>query len=238
MNSKKVQRSAKRDVGELRRRARKILPGLERLYPDARVMLDFKTPLQLLVATILAAQCTDERVNQVTPALFGQYPSAKDLAGADPAQLEAMIRPTGFFRSKARSLIGCCRALADRHGGEVPRSLEELTALPGVGRKTANIILWNAFGIPGIAVDTHVGRVASRIGLAGSDDPDTIEAQLCELFPRERWGMATHLIGFHGRKTCHARSPNCPACAIRDLCDWPQKTPALARPAGRPAARR
>ncbi len=238
MGGKKVRRAGKRDVGEVRRQARKLLPILERLYPDARVMLDFRAPLQLLVATILAAQCTDERVNQVTPALFKRYPSAKDFAEADPAQLEEMIRPTGFFRSKARSLIGCCRHLVERHGGEVPRTLEELTALPGVGRKTANIILWNAFGIPGIAVDTHVGRVAVRIGLAASHDPDTIEAQLCEILPREGWGIVTHLIGFHGRKTCFARKPNCPACAIRELCDWPQKTPALARTAGALAARR
>jgi len=149
-----------------------------------------------------------------------------------------MVRSTGFFRSKARSVIGCCRELAGRHGGEVPRTLEGLTALPGVGRKTANVLLWNAFGLPGIAVDTHVGRVATRIGLAATDDPDEIEAQLCELFPRERWGVVTHLMGFHGRKTCFARKPNCPACAIRDLCDWPHKTPGAARPAGPVATRR
>jgi endonuclease-3 len=234
----KVGRAVKRDLAELRRRARRILPILEKLYPDARVMLEFQTPLQLLVATILAAQCADERVNQVTPALFKKYQTAKDFAEGDPAQLEEMIRPTGFFRSKTRSLIACCRHLVERHAGQVPRTLEELTALPGVGRKTANILLWNAFGIPGIGVDTHVGRVAGRIGLANADDPDGIEAQLCELLPRERWGTATHLLGFHGRKTCYARKPNCPACAIRNLCDWPQKTPALPRPAAKPAARR
>ncbi len=225
MSPRKGARRAKRDVGELKRRAGKILPVLERLYPDARVMLDFRTPLQLLVATILSAQCTDERVNQVTPILFRRYPTARDFAAADPAALEAMVRSTGFFRSKARSVIGCCRAMVERHGGDVPRTLEELTTLPGVGRKTANVVLWNAFRIPGLAVDTHVGRVATRIGLAASDDPDVIEAQVCELYPSERWGIVTHLIGFHGRKTCFARKPSCPGCGIRTLCDFPAKTP-------------
>ncbi len=238
MRAKKVQRAAKRDVGELKRRARKILPRFEKLYPDARVMLDFKDALQLLVATILAAQCTDERVNQVTPALFRRYPTAKVFAEADPAELEGMIRSTGFFRSKARSVIGCCRQIVQQHGGEVPRTMEELTALPGVGRKTANVVLWNAFGVPGIAVDTHVGRVAVRIGLAASEEPDTIEAQLSELFPRERWGIVTHLVGFHGRRTCFARKPNCPACPIRGLCDWPQKTLAARQPPRKATARR
>ncbi|HEY7676469.1 MAG TPA: endonuclease III [Candidatus Methylomirabilis sp.] len=239
MSPKAAQRRAKtRSAAELKRRARKILPILEKLYPDARVMLDFLTPLQLLVATILAAQCTDERVNQVTPALFRRYRTARDFAEAEPAELEGMIRATGFFRSKARSVIGCSRAIAERHGGEVPRTLEDLTSLPGVGRKTANVLLWNAFHIPALAVDTHVGRVVNRIGLAASDDPDTIEAQVCELFPRERWGIVTHLIGFHGRKTCSARKPNCPACAIRDVCDFPDKTPATAKHPSRTAAGR
>jgi endonuclease III len=236
MSASKAKRGKRRDVAELKRRAHKILPLFEKLYADARVMLDFKTPLQLLISTILAAQCTDERVNQVTPGLFRRYRSAKDFAGADPAELEQMIRSTGFFRSKARSVIGCCRAIVERHGGEVPRTMEELTALPGVGRKTANIVLWNAFEIPGLAVDTHVGRVANRIGLAASDDPDTIEAQLCELVPRERWGIATHALGFHGRRTCFARKPNCPGCAIRDLCDYPAKTPSPAAAPSRKAA--
>ena len=235
MSPKPAARAKRRDVAALKRRARRLLPILEQLYPDARVMLDFKTPLQLLIATILAAQCTDERVNQITPALFRRYRTAQDLAEADPAELEEMIRPTGFFRSKARSIMGCCRQIVEGHDGQAPRTMEELTALPGVGRKTANIILWNAFGIPGLAVDTHVSRVANRIGLAASDDPDTIEAQLCELFPRERWGIVTHLIGFHGRKTCFARKPNCPACTIRSLCDYPAKTPPPGTP--RPSRR-
>jgi endonuclease-3 len=205
-------------------------------------MLTFTTPLELLIATILAAQCTDERVNQITPALFRRYPTARDFADADPADLEEMVRSTGFFHAKTRSVIGCCRYLVEHHGGEVPRTMEELTRLPGVGRKTANVVLWNAFRIPGIAVDTHVGRVATRIGLADAEDPDRIEAQLCELFPRERWGSVTHLIGHHGRRTCFARKPNCPGCAIRDLCDWPAKTPgppaAGAPKAAKPAPRR
>ena len=146
-----------------------------------------------------------------------------------------MIRPTGFFRSKAKSVMGCCRHLVAQHGGEVPRTMEELTRLPGVGRKTANVVLWNAFRIPGLAVDTHVGRVSQRLGLADRDDPDSIEESLCELFPQEQWGVVTHLIGHHGRRTCLARKPDCPGCAIRTLCDWPAKTPGPARsPSRRP----
>src|SRR5262249_29166575 len=155
------------------------------------------TPLQLLVATILAAQCTDERVNQVTPALFRAYPTAADLAGANPATLEGEIRSTGFFRAKTRAIMGMARALVERHGGEVPRALEALTALPGVGRKTANVVLGNAFGIPGIAVDTHVFRVSQRLGLAKADDPDRLEAQLVEVIPRPRWTRFCHLLQAH-----------------------------------------
>ena len=238
VSPKQATRAKPRDVAALKRRARKILPILKKLYPDARVMLDFKTPLQLLIATILAAQCTDERVNQVTPSLFGRFRTVRDFAAANPAELEAMIRPTGFFRSKARSVLGCCGQILERHGGEVPRNLEELTALPGVGRKTANVLLWNAFGVPGLAVDTHLGRVVNRIGLAASADPDTIEAQVCQLFPRERWGIVTHLIGFHGRKTCFPRKPNCPGCAIRDLCEFPDKTPSPTATRSSPKAAR
>ena len=171
-------------------RARAITARLEQAYPDANIALRFETPLQLLVATILAAQCTDERVNQVTPGLFGTYHTATDFAGASPATLEGEVRSTGFFRAKTRAIIGMARALVERHGGEVPRTMEDLTALPGVGRKTANVLLGNAFGVPGIAVDTHVFRVSQRLGLAKADDPDRVEAQLAEVIPRPRWTLS------------------------------------------------
>jgi endonuclease III len=207
-----------------RARARKILRALTKAYPDAKIALDFRTPLELLVATILAAQCTDARVNQVTPALFGKYRTAGDWARAALATLEREIHSTGFFRAKARSIVGMARALAERHGGEVPRTREALVALPGVGLKTANVVLGNAFGEPAIAVDTHVFRVAQRLGLAKSDDPTRIHDQLVEVLPRREWTRATHLLTTHGRRTCSARAPLCPACPVKALCPWPGKT--------------
>jgi endonuclease-3 len=207
-----------------RARARRILNTLQRAYPDAKIALDFRTPFELLAATILSAQCTDERVNMVTPGLFRAYPSARALAGADPAALEQAIRSTGFFRAKARSLLGMARALVERHGGEVPREREALTALPGVGLKTANVVLGNAFGVDALAVDTHVFRVSQRLGLAKSDDPEEIHDQLVTILPRGRLTQGTHLLITHGRRTCLARKPACPACAIRPLCPWPGKT--------------
>jgi len=207
-----------------RARARKILQALERAYPDAKIALDFGTPLQLLVATILSAQCTDERVNMVTPALFKTYPSAEALARAKPDKLEAAIRSTGFYRAKTRSLLGMAKALVERHGGEVPRTREALTELPGVGLKTANVVLGNAFGEDALAVDTHVFRVAQRLGLARSDDPDEIHDQLLEVIPRGQRTRATHLLITHGRRTCVARKPACPVCPVRALCPWPDKT--------------
>jgi endonuclease-3 len=224
-----------------RARARRILTRLEGAYPDATIALRFETPLQLLVATILAAQCTDERVNQVTPALFRKYRTAADLAAADPATFEAEIHSTGFFRAKTRAILGMARALLDRHRGEVPRTLAELTALPGVGRKTANVVLGNAFGVPGIAVDTHVFRVTQRLGLARADEPDALEAQLAEVVPRPQWTRFCHLIQAHGRQVCVARLPLCPTCPVRPLCPWPTKTgsaPARAAAAPRRAAPR
>jgi endonuclease-3 len=176
------------------------------------------------VATVLSAQCTDERVNQVTASLFQRYRRAEDYAKADPATFEAEIRSTGFFRAKTRSVLGMARALVDRHRGEVPRTLEALTALPGVGRKTANVVLGNAFGVPGIAVDTHVFRVTQRLGLAKADAPDALEAQLAEVVPRAGWTRFCHLIQAHGRRVCHARVPACPSCPVRALCPWPGKT--------------
>jgi endonuclease-3 len=207
-----------------RARARALIRQLERAYPDATIALRFRTPLELLVATILAAQCTDERVNQVTASLFRKYRTAADYAAADPATFEREIRPTGFFRAKTRSVLGMARALVERHGGQVPRTLEALTALPGVGRKTANVVLGNAFGIPGIAVDTHVFRVTQRLGLAKGDDPDAIEAQLAEVIPRAKWTRFCHLVQAHGRRVCRARTPACPACPVRALCPWPGKS--------------
>ncbi len=204
-------------------RVRKILDLLAAAYPEARIELHFSTPLELLVATILSAQCTDARVNLVTPHLFKKYPSARAYAEADPATLEAEIRSTGFFRSKARNIIACCRKLVRDFGGRVPRTLEELTSLPGVGRKTANIILYNAYGTPGFAVDTHVARVTNRLGLVDTEEPDRIEEQMCRLLPRETWGQATHLFIFHGRRSCQAKQPRCPACPVRFLCPWPGK---------------
>jgi endonuclease-3 len=205
-------------------RAKKILAILEATYPDARVTLDYKNPFQLLIATILAAQCTDERVNQVTKHLFKKYRTPHDFANADPAELEEAIRPTGFYRNKAKSIIGCCKMLVGEYGGQVPRTMEQLIRLPGVWRKTANIVLGNAFGLSeGIAVDTHVTRLANRLGLAQSDKQDEIEQQLCRVIPREKWTLITHLLIFHGRTACKAQRPDCPHCPVRHLCPWPHK---------------
>jgi endonuclease-3 len=214
-----------RETADARRaRARKILQALERAYPDARIALNFRSPFELLVATILSAQCTDERVNLVTPDLFRAYPDARELARARPERLEEQIRSTGFFRAKTRSLLGMARAVVERHGGEVPSERGALTALPGVGLKTANVVIGNAFGGDALAVDTHVFRVSQRLGLARSDDPDAIHDQLVALLPRGRLTRATHLLIVHGRRTCVARKPLCPACPVRTLCPWPGKS--------------
>ncbi len=207
-----------------RKRATKLVATLKKAYPDAKIALDFETPLELLVATILAAQCTDERVNMVTPALFGKYRSARDWARIPAGTLEREIRSTGFFRAKTRSILGMARALVERHGGEVPRSRESLVALPGVGLKTANVVLGNAFGEQAVAVDTHVFRVSQRLGLARSDDPDRIHDQLVQVLPAKELTLATHLMTTHGRRTCKARGPLCPACPVKALCPWPEKT--------------
>ena len=221
-----------RETSEARRaRARKIIRLLERAYPDATIALRFTTPLELLVATILAAQCTDERVNQVTESLFRRYRTPAEYARADPATFEREIRPTGFFRAKTRAILGMARVLLERHGGEVPRAIGALTALPGVGRKTANVVLGNAFGIPGIAVDTHVFRVSQRLGLAKAEAPDRVEAQLAEIVPRPAWTHFCHLLQAHGRRICLARKPACPTCPVRALCPWPGTTSAT--PTGR-----
>jgi len=207
-----------------RARARKILTLLQRAYPDAKIALTFSTPLELLVATILSAQCTDERVNMVTPGLFRKYPTAHALATADPMKLEGDIRSTGFFRAKTRSLLGMARGLVERHDGVVPADRRALTALPGVGLKTANVVLGNAFGQDALAVDTHVFRVSQRLGLAKSEDAEEIHDQLVNVLPRGRLTQGTHLLIIHGRRTCVARKPACPKCSVRALCPWPGKT--------------
>jgi endonuclease-3 len=215
-------------LAEKKARARKIVARLDRAYPDARTELHFTTPLDLLVATILSAQCTDERVNAVTAELFKKYRTAADWAGVPLPVLEHEIHSTGFFRAKARSLSGMARGLVERHAGEVPRTLDELVTLPGVGRKTANVVLGNAFGIPALAVDTHVLRVSQRLGLARGEDPEKIHDQLCELLPRPSWTKASHLLILHGRRVCFARKPACPTCPVLGLCPWSGKTKAVA----------
>ena len=196
----------------------KILDILQKEYPAARVTLDFKDPLQLLVATILAAQCTDERVNRVTKDLFKKYRTAVDFSKADLHPLEEEIRSTGFFHNKAKNIISCCRDIVNKFNGEVPRTLEDLTSLAGVGRKTANIILGNAFGRQAIAVDTHVKRVTHRLGWAKSDDPDKIEFELMKVIPEERWTLACHQLVSHGRNICIAKKPKCSLCHVAGLC--------------------
>lgn len=191
---------------------------LRRGYPDVHCELDFQTPLQLLVATILSAQCTDVRVNKVTPALFARYPEAEDYASADRTELEEYIRSTGFYRNKANSLIGLGAALTERFGGEVPNKLEDLVTLPGIGRKTANVVLGNAFGIPGITVDTHFGRLVRRWGWTELEDPVKVEHAVGELIPRKEWTELSHLVIFHGRRVCHARKPACGACFLAKSC--------------------
>jgi len=196
-----------------------LLERLEEAYPAARCALDHASAYELLVATILSAQCTDVRVNLVTPALFARFPRPADLARAGLAEVEELIRSTGFFRNKAKSLVGLGRALVERHGGRVPDSMEALVALPGVGRKTANVVLGNAFGKnEGIVVDTHVARLAQRLGLSQRDDPEKIERDLMVLVPPPAWALWSHLLIFHGRQVCAARKPRCSACALADLC--------------------
>ncbi|MFD5736393.1 endonuclease III [Streptomyces sioyaensis] len=200
------------------RRARRINRELAELYPYAHPELDFTNPFELLVATVLSAQTTDLRVNQTTPRLFAVCPTPEDMAAMDPERLEELIRPTGFFRAKAKSLLGLSAALRDRFGGEVPGRLEDLVTLPGVGRKTANVVLGNAFGVPGITVDTHFGRLARRFGWTTAEDAEKVEADVAGIFPKSEWTMLSHRVVFHGRRVCHSRKPACGACAIAPLC--------------------
>lgn len=212
---------------ENKRRTRRILGILDKAIPEPQVALDHRDAFQLLVATVLSAQCTDERVNAVTPCLFAQYPGAAKLARADPVELEGIIRPTGFFKSKAKSLIGCARGLCELYGGEVPGTMDELVRLPGVGRKTANVVLGSCFDVPSIVVDTHVKRVAGRLGLSVSDDPNRIEEDLMSLLPKGRWTRGSLQLLLHGRYTCRARIPLCVGCPLRSECPFPGKSGSL-----------
>jgi endonuclease-3 len=204
-------------------RVTNIIKVLSKDIPDSTIALNFSTPFELLIATILSAQCTDVRVNEVTKGLFKKYRSPKDYAEAESKELEEDIRPTGFYRNKAKSIQRSCQELVDRFGGKVPKTLEALVTLPGVGRKTANVLLGNAFGIPGIVVDTHVRRVSQRIGLTKNDDPVKIEFDLMEIVPKEEWTHFSNLLVWHGRRTCMARKPLCETCTIRKWCDYGSK---------------
>jgi len=205
------------------KRVKEMIKILSKEIPDSRIALEFSNPLELLIATILSAQCTDVKVNQVTEGLFKKYRSARDYAEADLAEFEEDIRPTGFYRNKAKSILKCCQELLARFGGKVPETLEELVRLPGVGRKTANVILGNAFEIPGIVVDTHVHRLSQRIGLTKKDDPIKIELDLMQIVPKEEWTHFSNLLIWHGRRTCVARKPLCEQCSIRKWCDYGSK---------------
>ena len=217
-------------------RARRVLAALEAQHPNATTELRYDDAYQLLVATILSAQCTDARVNQVTPALFRRFPNARALASADVPELEGLIKSTGFFRSKARALIGMATEVLERHGGAIPPRMEELVALPGVGRKTANVVLGHALGVPGLAVDRHVLRVANRLGLVESDDPEVVEAKLCQLLAPDRWVVASDTLILHGRRVCQPK-PRCDACSARALCPYWRLHWGASRGA-RPGARR
>jgi len=203
---------------KLRERIPLLLAKLEDAYPDAHCALHFHNAFELLVATILSAQCTDERVNMVTPGLFAEYPSASDMIEARQDQIEEIIRSTGFFRAKAKSILGAARIIVEHFDGEVPDTLDELVKLPGVGRKTANVVLGNAFGIPGITVDTHVGRLSRRLGLTKLDDPVKVEFALNKLIPQSEWTIFSHRLIFHGRRVCSARKPVCSECTLIDVC--------------------
>jgi len=230
-------RSAKRFAKETpigrKRRARKMAQQLAEIHPDAHCELDFTTPLELAVATILSAQCTDKKVNEVTPIVFAKYRSAADYAGADRSELEIILRPTGFFRAKTDSLIKLGQALLERHDGELPGKLDQLVALPGIGRKTANVILGNAFGVPGITVDTHFRRLVNRFGWVSEEDPVKIEFLVADLISKRDWTMLSHRIIFHGRRVCHARKPACGACTLAPLCPSYGTGPTEAAPAAK-----
>lgn len=216
---KAVPKRKKKRGAELKAHALEVLSRLRKEYPDAHCELDFETPLQLLIATILSAQCTDKRVNMVTPELFRSFPDAESLSTADPEKLEELVRSTGFFRNKTKSLLGMSAAVAQRHGGNIPSTMDELVKLPGVGRKTANVVLGNAFNLnEGVVVDTHVGRLSIRLGFTNETDPVKVEQVLMSLIPRDDWTLVSHLLIFHGRRVCIARVPRCESCVLADVC--------------------
>ncbi len=202
----------------LKKQAQRVGLGLAKLYPEAHCALEHANPFQLLIATILSAQCTDKTVNKVTPALFARFPDARAFAVADLAEVEQFVKSTGFYRSKAKNIIACSRAIMEQHGGAVPASLESLTKLPGVGRKTANVVLGDSFGIPGVVVDTHVHRLSRRLGLTKEDTAEKIEQELMRLFPEKEWTVLGHRLIFHGRQVCDARKPRCEACTLAAFC--------------------
>lgn len=209
---------ARSELRERQRHAARVVRMLAKQYPDAKCSLNYANPLQLLIATILSAQCTDERVNKVTPALFARFPDAKAFAEAKPEEVERLIQSTGFYRNKARSIIGCCKAIVEQHGGEVPGTLEELVRLPGVGRKTANVVLGNAFGVPGLVVDTHVLRLSRRLGLTREKTPEKVEQDLMRILPPKEWVAFGHRMIYHGRQICQARKPRCEICPLAEVC--------------------
>ena len=201
-----------------KKRALEIIKRLKNKFPEAKIELNFKNPIALVVATILSAQCTDKRVNMVTPHLFKKYKTAKDYANANIRTFEKEIHSTGFYRAKAKNIIGCMKEIVKRFSGKVPNRMEDLVALPGIGRKTANVILGNIYGVPGLVVDTHMNRVANRLGLTDQQDPVKIEFELNEIIPKKEWTLFSHLIIWHGRRTCFARKPKCVECYLNDLC--------------------
>ena len=204
-------------------KAAAIIGVLDRLYPEAGCSLDYTDPLQLMISTQLAAQCTDARVNMVTPGLFSKYPTVHDFAAADILELEQEIRSTGFYHNKAKNIINACKMIISDFGGRVPTNLEDMLKLPGVGRKTANLVLADCFGIPGVVVDTHCARLSNRIGLSSNEDPVKIEYDLMEALPKESWSRFCHQLVYHGRAVCNARKPECDRCEIRKFCDYGQK---------------
>lgn len=219
VTTRSVKKRRKLRVAELPAHAKEVVDRLKKQYPDARTELNFENPFQLLVATILSAQCTDKRVNMVTPELFRTFPTARELACAEVERLEEMIKSTGFFRNKTKSLLGMSAAIVERHDGEVPRTMEELVNLPGVGRKTANVVLGNSLGVnEGVVVDTHVGRLAVRLGFTNETDPVKVEQVLMRIIPRDDWVIVSHLLIFHGRRVCVARVPRCGDCVLNDIC--------------------
>ncbi len=212
---------AKETLAATRARAKRVFDRLTKAYPGAECSLDHVDPLELLVATILSAQCTDERVNKTTPALFKRFKTAEDFAEAPQKELEKYIQSCGFYKNKAKNIIGACKQIVEQHGGEVPRTLEELVRLPGVGRKTANVVLGTLFGVPGVVVDTHCGRLARRLAFTKHEDPVKVEHGLMKVWPEEIWSLFSHLLVYHGRAVCFARSPKCSACPVRELCPFP-----------------